>query len=65
VQLKEILEAKAYELAQDWDSMNGDAKSAGRKTNVERVFTLMENRWTNFRRVEEHAEYQLQLNTYK
>jgi hypothetical protein len=64
-QLKEILESKADELMQDWDTMNGDARSAGRKTNVERVFTLMENRWTNFRRVEEHAEYQLQLNTYK
>jgi hypothetical protein len=63
--LQNHLAGSAESLIKDWEEQNAGPGTVTKRTNVERVFTLMSNRWTNFRRGEERAEYELQLNSYK
>jgi len=63
--MRDVLEARAQQLIADWHEFNEGASTVAKKTTVERVFTLMSHSWTNYKREEEHAEYQLQLNSYK
>jgi hypothetical protein len=63
--LRTILSNRAKNLIEDWQETNSGPDCAGQKTNVERLFTLMDHRWTNWRRGEDHSLYELQLNSYK
>ena len=59
------LEAAANKLTQQWDDLNGDAKSAGRRTAVEKAYTLWHHSWRNERHQQHFGEVEMQVGEKK
>jgi hypothetical protein len=58
------LHEHSSKLLEEWEALNGNDDSLGRRTNVERVFTLFRTEWSTGYNRTHFSEFEMQINSW-